>query len=271
MATPQKTPIIRRVLEVAGKDLVTPDLLRVTLAGDAVKDFHMVTVGINNKIFIPPPGVEDVHFPDFVNGEWRLAEEHLRPSVRTYTLRALDLDSGTMSIDFALHGEGVASEWALNAKAGDKIGVAMKGVAKRLFPEAEWFMLVADLSAVSVTSVILETLPAGVSGEAIIEVPDERNIHTIKTAADVNVTWLVNPTPGKGGSLIEAVKAVRLPEAGISRFIHAAAEFAVVRELRRYFRQEIGLGRDEFHGFGYWSYGVSEDVSAVERHDESHS
>lgn len=265
------TPIVRRVLEVARKERVTPHLLRVVLTGDAVADFRMVSVGVNNKLFIPPARVSDVHFPEFVDGAWVSPDASLTPHVRTYTLRALDLAKREMSVDFALHGDGVASVWAENAAAGDKLGVAMKAITKQLYPRADHYLIAADLSAVPVTSVILETLPPESRADVVIEVPDEADIHEIETRAEVNIKWIVNPEPGTGTALTDAVKAISLPGPDAKKFAHIAAEFSVVREMRNYFREEKGWSREEFHGFGYWKHGVAEDHSAVERHDESHS
>lgn len=266
-----KPPIIRRVLTVSRKEQISKNLLRVVLCGDAVADFDMVTVGINNKIFIPPPGVGKVIFPEFVDGVWHSPDPEMTPSVRTYTLRALDLERNEMSIDFALHGDGVASNWAVNASPGDELGLAMKGIRKALFPVVDRYILVADLSALPVTSVILEHLHPEAVADAIIEVPDKADIQQISTRARTNIRWIVNPEPGIGGELVNAVEKLNITDISGSRFAHVAAEFSTVRRLREYFRSEHGWTREEFHGFGYWQHGVAEERSAEVRHDESHS
>src|SRR5690606_11303089 len=135
----------------------------VTLEGDAVAEYKDCTPGNNNKIFLPPAGVNRVHFPEY-NEEleiWLHPEPALVPSVRTYTLRAIDLEKKEMVIDFVHHGEnGPASRWAIQAQPGDELGVAMKAVTKELYPRVGSYLLAGDATAIPVLSCILESLPA---------------------------------------------------------------------------------------------------------------
>lgn len=265
-------PIIREVLQVVRKEQVTPNYLRIIVGGENVQKFNMVTVGVNNKIFIPPKGVEEIYFPEFKPTEFVQAPEDVRPTIRTYTCRALDLEKNEMTIDFALHGdEGIASSWAINCQIGDKLGVAMKGFAKQLYPVADWYLLVGDMTAIPVLSVILETLPSSAKGVAFIEVQTKEDEQVIKTNSQVEIKWIHNPMPGKTTQLQDAVRSVKLPANDeITKFAYVAAEFAVVRNIRQFFRQENGWNAKEMHGFGYWQLGVAEDVSTHERHEESH-
>ncbi|WP_415213566.1 siderophore-interacting protein [Shinella sp.] len=50
--------------------------------------------------------------------------DNRQPQVRTYTVRRLDPEVGTIDVDFVLHGDhNLGSRWALNARPGDVIGV----------------------------------------------------------------------------------------------------------------------------------------------------
>lgn len=273
MSETKKSPqIIRAALQVVRKEQITPNYLRIVLSGDEVQKFKMVTVGINNKIFIPPKGVDEIYFPELRDGERIPPPENVRPTVRTYTCRALDLEKNEMTIDFALHGdEGIASSWAINCQKDDKIGVAMKGFAKQLYPTADWYLLAGDMTAIPVLSVILETLPKMVKGIALIEVQCKEDEQVIKTEADIEIRWIHNPTPGKTTQLQDAVRKVNLPKNDeVKKFAYIAAEFAAVRNIRQFLRQENGWNAKEMHGFGYWQVETVEDVSAHERHEESH-
>lgn len=264
----KKPPIVREVLQVVRKERITPNYLRIVLGGEEIRKFKMVTVGINNKIFVPPKGVDEIYFPN-ENAEIPV---EIRPIMRTYTCRALDLEKNEMSIDFALHGdEGIASGWAKNCKIGDKLGVAMKGFSKQLYPEADWYLLAGDMTALPVLSVILETLPDSAKGTAIIEVQTIEDEQIIETKSQIEIKWIFNPTPGKTAQLQNAVRAVKLPSGEeIRKFAYVAAEFAAVRNIRQFLRQEKGWKATEMHGFGYWQTGTPEEISAHERHEESH-
>jgi NADPH-dependent ferric siderophore reductase len=264
----RKPPIIREVLRVVRKEQITPNYLRIILGGEEIQKFNMVTVGINNKIFIPPKGVDEIYFPT----ETAEIPDELRPIMRTYTCRNLDFEKNEMTIDFALHGdEGIASAWAKNCKIGDKIGVAMKGFAKQLYPEADWYLLAGDMTALPVLSLILETLPGSAKGTAIIEVQNIDDEQIIETKSQVEIKWIHNPTPGKTAQLQDAVRSVKLPSGEeIKKFAYVAAEFAAVRTIRQFLRQEKNWKANELHGFGYWQMGTPEENSAHERHEESH-
>ena len=263
--------IIREVLQVISKTQMTPNYLRIVLSGENVQKFNMVTVGVNNKIFIAPEGVSEIHFPTIQDGQLVQPPEAIRPIMRTYTCRALNLEKNEMTIDFALHGDqGIAANWARNCQIGDKLGIAMKGFAKQLYPPADWYLLAGDMTALPVLSVILETLPASAAGAAIIEVQTEEDKQILKTNSQIEIRWIVNPTPGKTTQLQELVRAVELPNKETDKFAYIAAEFSTVRNLRNFLRRENGWEAKEMHGFGYWQLGSAEDDSAHERHEESH-
>ncbi|MBX2952596.1 MAG: siderophore-interacting protein [Leadbetterella sp.] len=263
-----KTRIIRNVLRLKRKEYLTPHLIRVTLEGDAVAEYKDCTPGNNNKIFIPPAGVKEVHFPEY-NEEleiWLHPEPHLVPAVRTYTHRAIDLEKGEMVIDFVHHGEnGPASRWAIQAQPGDELGVAMKAVTKELYPRVGQYLLAGDATALPVLSCILESLPATAGGVCVIEVQGPEDELSLETRADIRFLWLHNPHPEEGSALAATVRGLELAESG--RFAYIAAEYRTVKALREHLR-EAGWAKEEFYAFSYWKAGVAEDQSAQERRAE---
>lgn len=263
-----KPRIIKNVLRLKQKEYVTPHLIRVTLEGDAVREYKDCTPGNNNKIFIPPAGVNQVHFPEY-NEEleiWLHPEPHLVPTVRTYTHRAIYPEKNEMIIDFVHHGEnGPASRWAIHAQPGDELGVAMKAVTKELYPRVNQYLLAGDATAIPVLSCILESLPATASGVCIIEVHGPEDELPISTAADIRFIWLHNPHPEEGSELAATVKELELP--ADDRFAYMAAEYRTVKELRGYLLHQ-GWSKEEFYAFSYWKAGVAEDQSAQERRAE---
>lgn len=255
--------IIQATLQVKHKEYLTPNYIRVTLTGDAVPQFADTTVGVNNKIFIPPAGVDEIHFPEFnfETREWLHASEALRPTVRTYTHRAIDLEKKEMTIDFVAHGEtGPASAWATHAKPGDKLGVAMRKQATQLFPVADWYLLVADATGIPVISAILESLPATARGIAFIEVPTLADEQQISTASGVQIQWVHHATPGIDSPLAGLIKEIALPETeGTAKFAYVAAEYDIVRHVRHYLRKEKKWGIAELSAYAYWTQGITED------------
>lgn len=263
---------VRSVFRVTRKEYLTPHYIRVYLTGEAeaISLISETTIGVNNKILIPPLGVEEIHFPkmDPEKRVWIHPAEDLKPIVRTYTHRGIDLDTGEIWIDFVAHGdEGPASAWAIKAKAGDPLGVMMKAGKKELYPVADFYMLVGDATALPVIGAILEDLTANAKGIAIIEVNSQEDEQKLYTKADFEIIWVHNPHPQNGSELADYVKKQTLPQG--SRFAYIAAEFTTVKELRTYLKKEQKWEREELYAYSYWKAGVAEDRSVQHRREES--
>lgn len=267
-----KPKTIQAVLSVARKEYITPHYIRVYLTGDDVQRFANTTVGVNNKILVPPEGVNEIFFPtfDYEKKEWNHPEPQVRPFVRTYTHRGIDTQRNELWIDFVAHGdEGPASAWALKAAEGDRLGVLMKDGKSELYAPAQSYLLVGDATALPVLSAILEDLPETATGTCIIEVPEEADIQQLHTRAGITFKWLTNAHPEKGSRLANAVKELKLPET--DRFAYVAAEFSSVKEIRNYLRKEKGWNREELYAYSYWKAGVAEDKSTADRQHEKNA
>lgn len=270
--TPQ---FIRTVLTVKKTEYLTPHYLRITFTGDDVLLFKNVTVGVNNKIFLPPTGTSQIHFPVFneATGQIEEAPEKLKPIRRTYTHRGIDLEKKEMYIDFVAHGDsGPASAWAIQAKPGDQLGIVMKDRATELYPEANWYLLACDATGIPVIASILESLPDNATGEAFIEVLSKEEELNLTTAANINIKWIHNPKPGENTLLADAVCQAQLPDHNsTSVFGYVAAEFSNVRDIRIFLRKEKGWPQNSLYAFSYWKFGKSEDGSVRERQQEKKS
>lgn len=260
---------IQAELTVSRKEYLTPHYIRVFLTGEKVPLFDNTTVGVNNKILIAPKGIHKIHFPefDYEKRQWHPMPEEVRPTVRTYTHRGIDLKKNEIWIDFVAHGdEGPASAWAISAKEGDVLGVLMKDGKTELYAKAENYLLVADATGIPVVAAILEDLSETAKGTCIIEVHGKEDEQKLPTKADMHFIWLHNEHPQNGSLLAEFVKAQQLSEQ--NRFAYVAAEFSSVKEIRQYLRKEKNWKQEELYAYSYWKAGVAEDKSTADRHKE---
>ncbi len=260
---------IREELTVTRKEYITPHYIRVYLTGKNVHLFDNTTIGINNKIAIPPKNCSKVYFPeyDYEKMEWKPLSEEIRPSIRTYTHRGIDLEKKEIWIDFVAHGEnGPASAWATNAKVGDKLGVMMKDGKSELYAKAKNYVLVADSTGIPVISAILESLSEDEKAVCLLEVFDKDEIQKIHTKADVHFIWTYNQHPEKGSDLSAIFQELTLPV--ISKFGYVAAEFSTVKDIRNYLRKDLRWGQEELYAYSYWKSGIAEDKSLTERRSE---
>ncbi|PKF73913.1 siderophore-interacting protein [Chryseobacterium sp. PMSZPI] len=266
----KKYETIQGEFTVTGKKYITPHYIRIFLTGEKVSQIANTTIGVNNKILIPPKGVNTIHFPefDYEKMQWKPQPENIRPSIRTYTHRGIDLAKNEIWIDFVAHGdEGPASAWAINAKEGDVLGILMKDGKTELYAKATNYFLVGDATGIPVIASILEDLPPSSKGICILEVDSKIDELELQTLADIRFIWVHNENPQKGSRLAEIVKQQTLPEESRSGYV--AAEFSSVKEIRHYLRKEKQWKQEELYAYSYWKSGVAEDKSATERHEEN--
>lgn len=261
--------LIQAQLTVNRKEYITPHYIRIYLTGEKTPLFDNTTIGINNKILIPPKGVNKIHFPefDYEKKQWKLQPEEVRPVIRTFTHRGIDTEKKEIWIDFVSHGaDGPASAWAMGAGEGDVLGVMMKDGKKELYAQAENYLLAGDTTAIPVLSAILENLPPTAKGYCIIEVPTAKDEQYLRTQADIRFRWLHNPHPQFRSHLASIFKTLPLPVR--NRFAYIAAEFSTVKEIRHFLRKEKGWQPNELYAYSYWKSGVAEDRSVGERQRE---
>jgi len=259
-------------LTVVRKEYITPHFIRIYLTADNVEIFANCTIGVNNKILIPPANVDVIHFPelDMEKNTLILPPIDVRPIVRTYTHRGIDIQKKELWIDFVAHGdEGPASLWAINAAPGSVLGVMMKSGRKPLYTKANNYLLVGDATAIPVLSAILEDLSPQERGICILEVHSKEDEQAFQTKADIEFIWLHNAHPQRRSDLAEVVRQQQLPQHDRSAYV--AAEFESVKRIRHFLRKEKNWERHEVYAFAYWKAGQSEDQSQSERHEHRES
>ncbi|AUZ35661.1 NADPH-dependent ferric siderophore reductase [Arthrobacter sp. PGP41] len=291
LRTAASTPVSRhpvRVFEAVVAEVrdLGPHFRRITLAGPSLRAFGVPgpTLDLRVKLILPNPG-HPLTTPGAPDGTlqagwyqtWLRQEQPGRGFIRSYTVRALrQAPAGPrIDIDFVLHDgpgahAGPGSDWARNAVPGQPawfVGPDASAVtAATPLPEAgiNWkpgdaghVLLAGDETAVPAISSILEALPAHLSGNAYLEVPDATDVQPITTRSRVRIIWL-NRDGGAvpHGRRLEQTVGHAVAGNSILRGTYAwvGAEAGTVRNLRRCL---AGAGLDartsEFRG--YWSHG----------------
>lgn len=231
-----------RLLDVIGSKYLTPNMCRVTLGGAGLNDFPVDQESAYIKLMFPQG-------------------EDARPLLRTYTVSVQRDDE--IDVDFALHeAEGPASTWARNTKAGDQILVGGPGPKKLINNDADWFLLVGDMTALPAITVKLAQLPADARGYAVLEVTTEADQQTLKKPDNVEIQWVVNPHPNADSSpLLDSVKSLTWLEGQPA--VWAACEFHSMRVLRQYFKVERDVPKTHLYVSSYWKVDSTEDQHKV--------
>ncbi|MEU5686307.1 siderophore-interacting protein [Streptomyces venezuelae] len=249
-------PIGIRQAEVVRTAKVGEGLLRLTLGGPGTEGFEAHAPDEHVKLIFPEP-----------DGELRLPERNgamLRwprpaPTSREYTVRRYDPGTGELDIDIVPHDGGLASDWAHAVQPGAVVHVAGPPGGLIVPHTYDRYLLAGDITALPAIARWLEELPRTAKGWAFVEVADAAEEIELSAPEGVEVHWLHRGTlpPGTGGALERAVTAVTVPE-GERVYVWVAGEAGQIKPLRRWVRDELGLGKADHDITGYWKRGVAD-------------
>lgn len=225
---------------------VSPQLVRVTLGGPGFAQY------------------EDRPDTDkYV--KLRFTDATGNPVTRTYTVRAVDTEEGSLDIEFVVHGdEGLAAPWAASVRPGATISFMGPGGGYVPNPNADWYLLLGDLSAVPAIASALERLPDDAVGTAIIEVDDPQSVMDLAGPTGVQVIWTVDEAHDPA-RLADTVAAQPWRDGQVDVFAHGERES--MKQLRRVLFDDRGLARTQVSLSGYWARGRTEDRFQAEKRE----
>jgi NADPH-dependent ferric siderophore reductase len=230
---------------------ITPRMVRVTFTSPELANFGWNGPAAHIKVIFVDPA-------QAAASGAAAAPAEPRPTMRTYTPRRFDRDTRELDVDFVLHGEGPASTWASQAAVGQSLMIGGPGRNYVIDPNAEWFVLIGDDSAIPAIATILEHLPPTARATAFIEVVDGADEFPFYSGANATIHWLHRGDDVKkaGAQLEAAVRALTFPP-GAGR-VYVACEADAVRRIRRHLLTERGMSRDHIVTRGYWKLGETD-------------
>lgn len=264
-------PICLREFDVLRVSDVTPGMRRIVVGGDAigphVRDGVRLpavrSTGFDDDVKVLLPDLRTGYFPfevprntdqgrvDWTEGSF----EH----ARTYTVREFDAEAGEMTLDFVLHGTGLAATWARRVEVGSKVLIAGPKHSAALPRDTDWLLLAGDETALPAIGRAVEMLPAGFAATAVIEVAEPDHRQELTTEGDVDIVWLYRSEADGASRLVEAVQEVAWR--GERPFLWVAGETLAIKPLRRWAKNEKGLDKNRVEITGYWRH---REVATVE-------
>jgi NADPH-dependent ferric siderophore reductase len=220
----------RRDLTVSRVEQLTPHFRRITFTDESLGDFVSASFDDHVKVFV-----------DAGNGE---------PARRDYTPRSFDNAARELVIEFALHGDGPAAEWAARAAPGDTLAIGGPKGSLIVPLDYDWHLLAGDETAFPAVARRLEQLPAGAKAIVVLKAADAADRRAFASAADVDVTWV-----SSDDQLLAAVQALALP-AGAG-YAWCAGEAACMAALRRELVDVKGHPREAIRAAAYWKRGAT--------------
>jgi NADPH-dependent ferric siderophore reductase len=173
--------------------------------------------------------------------------------MRTYTPRGFDAKALTLDVDFVLHAHGPAGRWASRAQVGDRLVLMGPAPGYRIDPDADWFVLAGDDTALPAIETILAELPARARALVFVEVVDGGEARELRSPARVDVQWVVRPgEPAR--ALDAALRALPALPPGPGR-IYVGCESTAMRRIRDFWVKERGVQVRNLVARGYWKQG----------------
>lgn len=250
-----------RLLVVERACYITPNMVRITFAGDQLDGIPTDRSGGNCKIMLPAEGQSKEAFAhQLQNGP--------KPVTRTYTVRMFRDHPREMDIDFVAHGDiGPASKWASKATPGDFCGFAGPSPVKLTEFYADWYLVAADMTALPVACATLEAMPNDAKGLAVFEVLSDADKQPVTAPEGIDIHWLINTDPHHPTTAQEAlVKKLPWPDGVVQTCI--AGESSVIRALRAFVINEKKTPKENAYISGYWKIGLVEDQHQAEKRNE---
>ena len=228
----------RRDVEVVRVEPLGPHFVSVTFHAESLAGFRSDSFDDHIKFMIDGPA------PD-------------APVRRDYTPRRFDAARRELTIEFALHGDGLAAAWARQAKVGQRAVIGGPRGSMVIPMDYDWHLLVGDDSALPAIHRRLEELPAGTRAIVIAQAGDASARRGLESAAALDVQWV-----DSGEAMVQALRRLELP-AG-EGYAWCAGEAAVMARLRSVLLAEKQHPKEAMKVAVYWKPGASDFHETLE-------
>lgn len=218
----------RREVAVIRREQITPHFVSLTFHGEALASF--TSDGFDDHI--------KFMFIDSAGEEVR----------RDYTPRRFDREARELTIEFALHGDGQACQWAQRAEVGSRALIGGPRGSMIVPLDFDWHLFIADATGLPAVNRRLEELPAGTRAIALLQV-DAADRRELTSAAELQLAWY-----DSAQDLFSAVEALQLPKG--EGFAWGAGEAALMKRIRRLLVEDKGHDKQAMRVAAYWRQGA---------------
>ncbi len=232
-------------LKVKASIKLTPNMRRVTLAGDVLSDFPQNAEGAYIKLLFAQAGSD-------------------KPIRRTYTIAQQRSAENEIDVDFMLHTNaagavhGIAAAWSDTVQSGDVIVISGPGPAKFINLDAAQFLLAADMTALPALTANLRLLPDNARGQVFIEILSDEDKQTLPLPDNMELTWIINADPGSEASpLFQAIEQSQRATGMLAAWV--ACEFKTMRKIRQLLKEERAVEKSRLYISSYWKMGSTEE------------
>jgi NADPH-dependent ferric siderophore reductase len=240
-----------RPLQVLHSQRLTPNMQRVIVGGDALAGFESAAPDDHVKLFFPNAEGAFV-LPELIEQGPRYLEGQLPSPARDYTPRFFDAQAGELVLDFVLHGDGPAANWAASAQPGDALVVAGPRGSHVIADDFDSYVLIGDETALPAIARRLEELPEHAVAEVFIEIPEEADRQPLDSDAQVTVHWFERNGFDAANSTLLEDALVDFEQPDGDAFYWIAAESRRARMMRKFIEGHLQVPKEWIRATGYW-------------------
>ena len=224
---------------------------------------RVVLGGGNLDGFVPTPYSDQYIYAQFFPGgasytapfdpaDFKALDSDHRPRGRHYTVRAWADEHQELTLDFVAHGDhGYAGPWAQRAQPGDCLQFTGPGGAYAPDPNAAWYLMAGDESALPAIGASLEALAPGARAVVLVVVNGPDDELSLTTPGDANITWLHRRGAEDPVALLpDAVAGLDFAPGPVDVFVHGEA--GEVRAVRKHLLSERGIDKKKASISPYW-------------------
>lgn len=221
----------RRDVEVARVEPLGANFVSITFSGDSLAGFVSDSFDDHVKFMVPDASGEMVR--------------------RDYTPRRFDREHRELTLEFAMHGDGLASKWARQAVVGQRAVIGGPRGSMIVPTDYAWHLLVGDATALPAIHRRLEELPADTHAIVVVQVDDVADRRMLASAARLDLQWVTDAE-----QLVAAVRALTLPPG--EGFAWCAGEAGTMAQLRTLLLQDKSHPKETMKVAAYWKPGASD-------------
>ncbi|MGN8261486.1 siderophore-interacting protein [Pseudomonas sp. SMSB3] len=232
--------IRQRRLQVLRVTDLTPRMRRITLGGPELQGFTSLGSDDHIKLLF----AESAEQQQAIDARGLGRDGAVRPTMREYTPRRIDLDANELDIDFVLHGDGPASTWAAQAAPGQTLNIAGPRASLVVPDIFDSYLLIGDETAMPAIGRRLQALAAGRRVLALIQIENDLERQPLPSAAEVEVIWIP-----RSEDLLARLRSLELPAGKLYSWV--ALEKSLTRQAKALLLDK-GVAEDALKAAAYW-------------------
>lgn len=239
----QKKPNIR-LTHVSKIIELSAHLRRIFVTGESLHGFPVGVEGGYVKVVLQLDGQSEM-------------------KMRSYTIRSFDPEINELALDFVINRHhGPATNWALQAKVGDSVGIAGPGAMKMTNYDHHSYLLVGDITSLNAINGYIPRLREDADIRAIISVPSRGDIIEMDYDDSANSEWFIED---EASITLEDKVMETAREMSKDTHVFLGLEAKSIRILRPKLQQETGFDKLNLFLVSYWKKGIDADRFSAQK------